>query len=354
MSTLAHNLLRPRAYASIVAEGLKPRLRDVLPEWIDTINVFRNQEAKATWIWLGQHVLGLVCAVLFLTVYFSWTGLLWWLGFALVHAHFFHTFWYHRYCSHRAFRFRYKWVGQLIYWLNPLMIKEETYVIPHFVHHKISDTPGDPYGPRNGYWGTVSATESANFFNRSMSQKEFNFCDRFLSHIPSKWNTEEEFRATGSFEKRWLFPLRFLICNGFWFGLFLAMGRPDLLTAFYFAALTFLLIMRDFNFRGHDEHSENQPKLDTHSLAVNQWFYGLVASEWHDNHHRFSTSAKAGFQRRELDISFFITRLFHKVGLIESYVDSSRGYEREIIKIIAWRKALRNREAFSTTPHPRE
>lgn len=335
MSTLARNLLRPRKYAGLIRSGKKPSLSDVLPEWLDTVNLFKNRESIATWIWLSQHLLGLIAAVYFFAFYLSWQSLLWWLAFALASSHFFHTFWYHRYCSHRAFKFRHKWFAQLVYWLNPLMIKEETYVIPHFVHHKISDTPGDPYGPRNGYWGSFSATESANFFNRSMSTKEATFCFRFLSPIPSSWNSEEKFRATGSFEKEWRYPIRFLICNTFWSALFLSLGRPDLLSAFYFGAVSFLLIMRDFNFRGHDEDIEHTPKLDTHSLAANQWFYGVLASEWHDNHHRFSSSAKSGFAKKEIDVSFAITRLLHTLGIIESYIDSSRGYEREIIRVRA-------------------
>lgn len=338
MSNLARNLLRPRKYAAVIVERQKPTFSQVLPEWLDTIDIFRNREAFATCIWLTQQVLGLVAAFFFFRDYLSWTAILWWLGFALLHAHFFHTFWYHRYCSHRAFKFRYTWVAKAIYWLNPLMIKEETYVIPHFVHHKIPDTPGDPYGPRNGYWGSFSATESANFFNRQMSEKEAKFCFNFLSRIPSQWNNLERFRATGSFEQEWRYPLRFIICNTFWSALFLLFGRPDLLAAFYFGSLTFLMIMRDFNYRGHDEDSEHEPKLDTHSLAVNQWIYGILASEWHDNHHRFSSSAKSGFAKKEIDISFAITLLFSKLGILESYVDSSRGYEREIIRVKAERK----------------
>ncbi len=344
MSTLSRNLLRKRKYAALIESGQRPRLREVIPEWLDTVNIFRHRVAFATWIWLAQHFLGLVAAVFFCLHYLNWSTAIWWLSFALIHAHFFHTFWYHRYCSHRAVRFRRPWFAKLIYWLNPLMIKEETYALPHFVHHKISDTPGDPYGPRNGYWGSFSATESANFFNREMSEKEASFCFNFLSRIPSQWNDLASFRRSGSFEKEWRYPVRFCLCNLFWTSFFLLLGRPDLLCAFYAAALTFLLIMRDFNFRGHDEKAEHDAKLDTKSLAVNQWFYGLLASEWHDNHHRFSSSAKCGFDRKEIDLNFALTRLLYKIGLLESYVDSSRGYEREIVKV----KAARKRQADST------
>lgn len=333
MSTIPHQLLRKRKYHLIIEAGEKPRFRDVFPEWLDTFNLARHREASTTILWTLHHVIGLAMGVLFFTHYLSATNLLWLLGFTLIHAHFFHTFWYHRFCSHRAFRFRQQWFPKLIYWLNPLFIKEESYVVPHFVHHQISDTPGDPYGPGNGYWGSFSATESANFLNRSMPAREFNFCQKFLSHIPTKWHTQEDFQRTGSIETFWRYPLRFLVCYGFWTTLFLALGRPDLLCAFSFGTLIFLLIMRDFNFRGHDEDSDLESKLDRHSLAANQWIYGILASEWHDNHHRFASSAKAGFLKRELDISFAITKVLSKLGIIESYVDSSKGYEREIIRI---------------------
>lgn len=333
MKSLSQNLLRKRTYYPAIESGKVPTFQDVVPEWLDSINVLKNTEAITTVFWLLNHLLGVAFTIAFFGFYFSWTNLIWWLGFALLHAHFFHTFWYHRYCSHRAFKFRHQWFARLIYWLNPLCIKEEAYVIPHYVHHKNSDKPGDPYGPVNGYWGSFSATESANFMNRDMTSKEFTLCQRLLSHIPSQWNDEANFRSTGSFEAFWRYPVRFLVSNGFWITFFLLLGRPDLLSAWYFGALTFLLIMRDFNYRGHDEHVHSKEKLDSHSDAINQWIYGWLASEWHDNHHRFANSAKCGFAKTEIDVSFFFTKLLTRLGIIESYVDSSKGYEREIVRL---------------------
>ncbi|MEM9080190.1 MAG: hypothetical protein AAGC74_05795 [Verrucomicrobiota bacterium] len=338
MASVADNLLRKRTYFPVIARGNVPKFRDVLPEWLDTHNIFKHREAQTTVIWTSHHLLCLAFTVLFFTTSFSWINLLWWLGFALFHAHFFHTFWYHRFASHKAFKFRHKFFSGIIYWLNPLLIKEEAYAIPHFVHHKLSDKPGDPYGPINGFWGSFSATESANFLNRSMTEKQFKFCTKYLSHLPTKFNDQETFQKTGSLEQTWRYPVRFLVTNGFWIGFFLLLGRPDLLAAWYFGAIFFLLIMRDFNYRGHDEHHPEH-KFDDQSWAVNQWVYGWLASEWHDNHHRFSASAKCGFKKGEFDASFFFTRLLHKIGILQSYVDSSNGYAREAARIEASKKS---------------
>ena len=336
------NLLRKRTYHYVIAGGSVPQFKDVVPEWIDTINIFKNPEAITTVIWLAHHLLAVAFGVLLFTHYFHWTNLLWWAGFVLLHAHFFHTFWYHRYCSHRAFRFRGKWFCWLMYWLNPLLIKEEAYVIPHVVHHKRPDRIGDPYGPVNGFWGSLSATESANFFNRSMSEKQFNACLALLSHIPSAWNSLDRFRATGSFEKAWRYPMRFLLANGVWTSLFVMLGRPDLLCAWYLAVISFLIIMRDFNYRGHDAHVHHDAKLDQNSGALNQFFYGYLASEWHDNHHRFSSSAKNGFGTAQIDVSFAITVWLSRIGIIKHYVDSTPAYARQIAQRASQEQSKKN------------
>jgi fatty-acid desaturase len=50
--------------------------------------------------------------------------------------------------------------------------------------------------------------------------------------------------------------------------------------------------------------------FDRDSLAINQLWPGFVAGEWHNNHHLFPNSARAGFLRWQPDISFAFIRLY--------------------------------------------
>ncbi|MGB0413668.1 MAG: hypothetical protein ACPGJU_04415 [Coraliomargarita sp.] len=330
MSKLAEELLRPKAYHAALEAGRKPNVAEMRVEWFDSANILKHRAALGSLTTLAHYLFCITVAIVCLAGNLSiWTPL-WFISFLLLMAHFYHTFWYHRYCSHKAFNFSSKLFPMFMQWTNPLLIKEETYVIPHFVHHKLSDKPHDPYGPHLGPLASILAAESAHHFNPEMSDKAFKHCRMLLDHLPSKWQTKEQFIRNGSFEVPWLYPLRFVFVNLFWVSLFgLILKQPELLGAWYAATIIFIVILRDFNYRGHDEDADNSVKIDKNSLAVNQWFYGYLASEWHDNHHRFAASAKCGFRRFEFDASFSITKLLKKLGVISSYVDSSKSFEKD-------------------------
>lgn len=329
MSQLAEELLRPKAYHSALERGRRPNKREMLTEWLDSINVLKHKEAIGSLTTLAHYGFCSAISIIYCLSNLSLGIALWTVAFIFLMAHFYHTFWYHRYCSHKAFAFSSKLFPCLMQWTNPLLIKEETYVIPHFVHHKLSDLPHDPYGPHLGPAASILAAESAHHFNRDMSDTAFERCLKLVEHIPTKWQSKQRFDSNGSFEAPILYVLRFFVVNLFWVALFgIVLKQPALLGAWYTATIIFIVILRDFNYRGHDEKADTQNKIDDRSLAVNHWFYGYLASEWHDNHHRYSASAKCGFKRFELDVSFFITRVLKKLGIIKTFVDSSASYAK--------------------------
>ncbi|MEM1222817.1 MAG: fatty acid desaturase [Verrucomicrobiota bacterium] len=330
MSDLPQDIQRTRLYHHAVTNGNTPSLKETLKEWFYAINFLKHKEAIGASTWLAHYLFSATVGIILLLSNFKLSSLLYITGFLLLMAQFFHTFWYHRYCSHKAFKFRAKAIPFIIQWLNPLLIKEEIYVLPHYIHHKLSDKPEDPYGPHLGPTASFLASESQHYFNRNMRERTFKQCQKLLNHIPSMWSSQSQFQATGSFEKIWLYPLRLILVNFFWICFFVyVIKSPQMLGAWYISVFLSITILRDFNYRGHDEEIEPEGKIDKKSLAVNSWFYGYFASEWHDNHHRFSSSARCGFKRFELDLSFLITVLLKKIGLIENYIDSSSSFARE-------------------------
>lgn len=92
--------------------------------------------------------------------------------------------------------------------------------------------------------------------------------------------------------------------------------------------------MRDFNYFGHGG-GHQRPKRPgwefyDRTLALNQTFYGIVASEWHNNHHMFPRSANTGLTPSQIDVSFLVIRLMRKLGIVSSYVDAVPRFRRQL------------------------
>jgi stearoyl-CoA desaturase (delta-9 desaturase) len=48
---------------------------------------------------------------------------------------------------------------------------------------------------------------------------------------------------------------------------------------------------------------------------------GLVAGEWHNNHHLFPNGAKSGFLPYQVDLPWLFIRGLHRIGVVRSYRD---------------------------------
>ncbi len=144
-------VLDPPSYGYIKNGQLYvPTKSEIFFEALKRINVFSSLK---NWIslfpWLTLLALSLPMYV-FITEYVNiWFILIGWI-YSMVIMGSFGTFWFHRYCTHRAFKFKNYWIMLLCKNLAIRLFPEELYVISHHVHHKLSDLPGDPYNPRSG------------------------------------------------------------------------------------------------------------------------------------------------------------------------------------------------------------
>jgi sn-1 stearoyl-lipid 9-desaturase len=80
--------------------------------------------------------------------------------------------------------------------------------------------------------------------------------------------------------------------------------------------LTFVL--RDFNFRGHSSFFGT----DRHGMPVNQVVYGIIAGEWHENHHAHPRLARSGLTWWQVDAPYWIIRLMKWCGVVTHYNSS--------------------------------
>ena len=77
----------------------------------------------------------------------------------------------------------------------------------------------------------------------------------------------------------------------------------------------FTFVVRDFNYRGHTSLVGTKKK----GAPVNQVIYGIIAGEWHENHHDHPRAARSGFAWWQVDIPYWFIRLLNLCGAVDHY-----------------------------------
>jgi stearoyl-CoA desaturase (delta-9 desaturase) len=319
-------------YGTSETKPYTPSISEIILEWWDAMNVFRPSRTF-TVLNFGFHFSTFFVFVYFVIARFSFPSLLFILIAVFVLGTVFNTVWYHRYCSHASFRFKSNFFARLFLWTNPILFREECYAIPHMIHHQRTEKPGDPYGPHLGWLGSYLAAESAQKTNTKISEEEYASLCASIAHIPLRFSSYNQFVRTGSVENARCYLPRVLCIQLFWGTGFFLIGGTDLVWAWFAAIFAITFLIRDFNWRGHGGNIPRQKKpgweFDDKSHALNQWFYGYLASEWHDNHHRYSFSANNGFLPGQIDVAFLLIKLMYRLGIVESYVDARPIFQKE-------------------------
>jgi fatty-acid desaturase len=329
--------LEARTYSLRTAEGVRrrPTMIETLGQYVHSMN-FVAARTKALHALFEVHVLALLpIAVLFALHYATLRSavacalMFFWL------SNLYNTVWYHRYCSHFAFRFSNQWFPRLFLWLNPVGYREEVYALNHHVHHRLADEDSDPYGPHIGWLGTMLASSCE--LDTQISEKQFERLKAHLAHVGFPFASFDSFRRWGSVESVPHYLARWLFATLFWVAFWLWVGGLPCLFAWGTALLLFHLGARDFNFRGHGGLSAEPGHVDgwdfdRSSRALNQRFYGLLAGEWHNNHHAFRVSANAGFLPGQLDLPFLIIRLMKSLGVVARYNDHRAQFLRRYLR----------------------
>jgi len=307
-------LVKP-TYGEVGPAPKTPTLREVLREWVDAISFWKDGSRLLPAAYAGYHFATFAVFVYFMVRFPSLLGFTTVVLLACFVGTVYNTVWYHRYCSHQAYKFRSLWFARVFLWTNPICFREESYVIPHRIHHSKSDGPGDPYGPHLGWLGSYLATETQQKTNRNITADEYDRLARSLEHCGFLKNSYDQFRRTGSVEKVGHFGARVLVANLVWPGLaFLIAGWYGVMV-WISAVFLFTFVVRDFNFRGHSNLLGSQK----HGAPVNQVIYGLIAGEWHENHHKHPRLARSGLMWWQVDVPYWIIKLMKALGIVTRY-----------------------------------
>jgi fatty-acid desaturase len=270
--------------------------------------------------------------VLFFARFFSWPILVIAVFYGLFVMGSHANFWVHRYSTHRAFRFRGSLARELCRNLVPRSVVEETHVISHHVHHKLSEQPGDPYNVHGGWLYCFLADVNHQGVRKDLSLEEFGRLCKLLEHTGVRANSFAQYRAWGSV----CHPVRtiahFTLNWVFWFSLCYAVGGLSLAFAILGSAGFWALGYRTFNYQAHGGGRDlRRTAKDFHrgDLSVNLLGHGFLTGEWHNNHHLYPRSARAGFLWYQLDLPWMAVRVLSAVGAIVSYNDQRAEFASE-------------------------
>jgi stearoyl-CoA desaturase (Delta-9 desaturase) len=245
-------------------------------------------------IWVGWSLFAVTFAlILYLVRMFAITGF------------------YHRYFSHRTYKtnrvvqFLFAVAGATACQRGALW-----WAGHHRHHHRVVDTPDDPHSPViHGFFYShvIWFLTNKNFKTRHQFVRDWNkypelvWLDRFDSFIPIVFASAVTvfgyavgtlFPATGTSGMQmfvWGFCIStVLLYNGTW---------------------TINSLSHLYGYRRYDtpDHSRNNPVLAVITLGEG----------WHNNHHRYAVSARQGFARNEIDITWLILRGMEKTGLVQ-------------------------------------
>jgi fatty-acid desaturase len=151
--------------------------------------------------------------------------------------------------------------------------------------------------------------------NRNITPEEYERLARSLDHCGFVQNSYEQFIRTGSVEKIWSYMARVGFATAFWSALaYWAAGWVGV-QIWISAVFLFTFIVRDFNYRGHS----SLVGTGKHGAPVNQVIYGIIAGEWHENHHKYPRLARSGLVWWQVDLPYWIILFMKGCGIVTKY-----------------------------------
>jgi stearoyl-CoA desaturase (delta-9 desaturase) len=204
---------------------------------------------------------------------------------------------YHRYFSHRAFR-----TSRVFQFLLALLGTSATQKGPlwwaaaHRRHHKYSDTPDDMHSPmQRGFWYAHMGW----WFGRKNDETAIEWVPDFARYAELRFL--DRYYHVGVFA---------------WMGLALALRGWDGFLWGYVVS-TFALMHGTFCINSL-AHVYGSRRYDTSDTSRNNWWLAILTlgEGWHNNHHRYMSSARQGFYWWEVDATYYVLKILSWLGIV--------------------------------------
>jgi stearoyl-CoA desaturase (delta-9 desaturase) len=312
-----------------------PTTKELFREAFKKINIFHSRKN-----WLSASGVLMVASMLpffyfFVTQYLSLLTVLILFFYSMIIMSTHSTIWYHRYSTHKSYTFSHPIWRFITKNLVIRTVPEETYVVSHHVHHAKSDLPGDPYNAKAGFWYCMLADFNHQSIARDLDEQEYGKLKHFLSNTGVQIHSYKNYQKWGTLSTPlYIFGL-WAINWTFWISAFYAIGGSALVCTTFSAAMLWYILVRAFNYTGHGKGEvahKDGVDFDRRNLSINQTRPGLFAGEWHNNHHLYPNSARAGFLPYQIDIAWIYIYCLSKIGAVSSYKDSKKEFLEKYVQ----------------------
>lgn len=313
-----------------------PTTRQLFVEAFNRINICKD---KRNWISLMAWLMAACMVpflVLFITKYFSIPLLIAAIVYAMIIMSTHGTIWFHRFCTHKAYEFRHPVWRFLTQHLVIKTFPEEIYVVSHHVHHVKSDLPGDPYNSKAGMMYCLLSDVNHQSISKTLGEQDYRKASNFMRHTGVEINSYNQYLQWGSIATPLYTIATWFINWTFWYLMFYLIGGHGLACALFSGAMFWFVLVRLFNYTGHGKGHEKHVDgidFDRSNLSINQTRPGLFSGEWHNNHHLFPGSARAGFLPYQLDLAWIYIYSMYKLGAVSSYHDSKKDFLRKYYQV---------------------
>lgn len=315
-------------------ELIVPTNRQLFKEAFRRINIFQSRKNWISLIgWLMMFTM-LPFLYFFIVYYFSWQLLIVMVIYSMIIMGTHGTVWFHRYCTHKAYKFSHPVWRFITQHLVIKTLPEEMYAVSHHVHHALSDQPGDPYNSRAGLLYCMLSEVNHQSIAKDLSEEDYAKAARLMSHTGIQINSFKAYQKWGSIATPFYTVATWLLNWAFWYAVLYLIGGHALACAIFSAALLWFVLVRAFNYTGHAKGEEKHVDgldFDRSNLSINQTRPGLFTGEWHNNHHLYPGSARAGFLPNQLDLAWICIFSMYKVGMVSSYHDSKAEFLRKYV-----------------------
>jgi len=324
-------VLEPPAYGWADRNGklIKPTAQQIVKEFFTRLNVFRNRK---NWLpffsWIRVIIL-IPIFFLFLFKFFSIGMLIVFFVYSMIAMGTHGTIWHHRYCTHGAYTFKNNFWRTVTQNLTISMIPEEIYVVSHHVHHAKSDQPGDPYNASGGFLYCFLADVNHQPIAKNLSREDYDKAVNMMRHTGVTTNSYQAYQKWGSLTNPSIAILSCVINWTFWYTLFFLLGGHALACTVFAAAAFWAVGVRTFNYEGHgkgEDKRKHGTDFNRKDMSINQLWPGIVAGEWHNNHHLYPKSARSGFLNYQVDIAWYYIWALNKLGLVTSFHDAKQEF----------------------------
>ncbi|MBY0357470.1 MAG: acyl-CoA desaturase [Candidatus Obscuribacterales bacterium] len=220
------------------------------------------------------------------------------------------TIGYHRLLAHRSFKcpklVEYFWVGTgyLAWQSSPIW-----WATMHRAHHRYTDQSLDPHSPRygwkNAYFGWFFQSTYPEHINPATQAKDL-VKDPFYRFLEQDGNWHRAHLLSMLIG----FGFRLILLVSFGWVVALASALAGLLVQQVPFLLNVVCHIPRLGYKGQATEDD----------SVNIWWVALLTAGegWHNNHHAYPGSARSGFKRHEIDLSWLMLRLMKAIGLVKT------------------------------------